>query len=116
KLAVNETMTATAAVTSHLMETAPMVMLDLPVPAGFAVDSAGFDEMVKKKTIARYQILPKQVIVYLDRLDPNRPLVLTYRLHATMPVSVTIPAGRVYEYYDPGKNGRSAPARVEVTK
>jgi uncharacterized protein YfaS (alpha-2-macroglobulin family) len=116
KLTVNDTLTVTAKVTSRVPETAPMVMLELPVPAGFAVEHEDFDKLQKQQAIARYQLSPQQVIVYLDRLEPNQPLAVTYRLKPTMPATLTIPPARVYEYYDPGKSGRSSSAHVSVTR
>lgn len=114
-LLVGESMRATATVTNRMQTTAPMVMLDLPVPPGFAPDTGAFAAMVKDGTIARYQVRPRQVIVYLRALSPDRPLKLSYSLTATMPVKALAPAARVYEYYDPQKEG-SSPARRFVVR
>ena len=114
-LAVGEALTATATVTNRLPAAAPMVMLDLPIPAGFAVDPMAFEKLVQGGTIGRFQVTPRQVLVYLRGLEPNRPLALKYTLRPTMPVTLTVPAARAYEYYDPAKEGRSAPGRLTVT-
>jgi len=39
---------------------------------------------------------------------------LRYRLRATMPVKVTVPPARVYEYYDPAKSAATMPALLTV--
>ena len=45
-----------------------MVMLDLPIPPGFRTDAGEFEELVRKGVIARFQVRPGVVIVYLERL------------------------------------------------
>jgi uncharacterized protein YfaS (alpha-2-macroglobulin family) len=60
-------------------------------------------------------VTARQAIVYLRGLEPGKPLTLRYGLKATMPVKVAVPAGRVYEYYDPAKQGRSGAARLTVS-
>jgi len=54
----------------------------------------------------------RTVIVYLRALEPGKPL--EYGLRATLPVKVTVPAARVYEYYDPQKQGRGAEMKMTV--
>ena len=72
-----------------------------PIP-----DSAG--------SVARYQITPRSVIVYLRELGPEKPLVLRYRLRATMPVKTTAAPAQAYEYYNPDRRAASATARLTV--
>jgi len=114
-LAVDDTVLATAAVMNRMKQAAPMVMLDLPIPPGFALDPGELAELVGRKKIARYQLTGRQAIVYLTGLQPGEKLVLNYTLRATMPVKVTSPAARVYEYYDPDKQGFSKATQLTVT-
>ncbi|MFL5341946.1 MAG: MG2 domain-containing protein [Gemmataceae bacterium] len=115
KLAVGQHLGVTATVNNRLKETAPMVMIDLPVPAGFAVESSDFDRLEQEDKIGRYQVTPRQVIVYLRSLAPAATLDLHYRLKATTAAILTAPPGRVYEYYDPTKQGRGGAARLAVS-
>ena len=92
-----------------------MVILDLPIPAGFAVEPDDFSRHLVDGTIAKYQVTPRSVIVYLRQLLPKEPLVLRYRLRATMPVKITAPGARAYEYYDPDKEATSPAVRLTVT-
>src|SRR3954452_21032514 len=91
-----------------------MVMLDLPVPAGFSPRAEHFAALAQAGAIARFQVRPGGVLVYLRDLPPGRPLELTYHLRATMPVEVTAPGARAYEYYDPDRQGQSPPQRLTV--
>jgi hypothetical protein len=114
ELAVGDTVTATATVTNRTGQAAPMVMLDLPIPPGFGLAGEDFAGLVKAAAVARYQVTPRQVLVYLRGLEPGQALTLRYRLRAVMPARVTVPAARVYEYYDPDRQGRTQPFQMTV--
>ena len=95
---------------------APMVILDLPIPGGFAASASDFDAMVRDGHIAKRQITPRSIIVYLRELAPAKPLTLEYGLRATMPVRLTVPPASAYEYYDPDTRASSQPARLIVSE
>ena len=113
-LAVDEFVTAKATVENRGPSVAPMVILDLPIPGGFSVEADDLAGLVAKGLLARYQVTPRSAIVYLRSLEPGKPLVLTYRLRATMPVKLAVPPARAYEYYDPERSGSSAAASLTV--
>ncbi len=115
RLNVDDTVTAVATVTNNMSEPAPMVIVDLPIPGGFAIDPGELDELVGSQKIARYQITARQAIVYLRQLSPGEKLALRYRLRATMPVKVAVPDARVYEYYDPDKKASGGAVQLEAT-
>jgi anti-sigma factor RsiW len=114
ELAAGDVVKAKATVVNRMPATAPMVMLDLPVPPGFSPEAQTFANLVNKGVIARYQVRPRSVLVYLRGLAPGKPLELAYTLRATMPVKATAPGARVYEYYDPQKQGSSPATRFTV--
>lgn len=115
ELAVGDTVTANVTVINRMTETAPMIILDLPIPAGFTIGRDQLAELQGSGRIAKFQITARKAIVYLRSLEPGKPLTLRYDLRATMPVKVAVPAGRAYEYYNPDKQGHAAPARMTVT-
>lgn len=115
RLEVDQTVSAVATVENLLPEPAPMVILDLPIPGGFSIDASDLQELVGSQLIARYEITPRQAILYLRRLDPGQSLELRYRLRATMPVTVTVPDAEVYEYYDPANRARGGSTQLEAT-
>ena len=55
-IAVDETVTVVASVTNNRPESAPMVILDLPIPAGFAIDADDLARLVKAGSIAKQQL------------------------------------------------------------
>ncbi|MGD9646340.1 MAG: MG2 domain-containing protein [Pirellulales bacterium] len=114
ELATGDLLSATATITNRTEQPLPMVILDLPVPAGFAIERDQLAALVKEGTIAKFQAQPTSAILYLRALAPGEPLVIEYRLRATMPVRATIPAATAYEYYDPAKRAASSTADIMV--
>jgi uncharacterized protein YfaS (alpha-2-macroglobulin family) len=114
ELRVHDTVEAAATVVNNMAASAPMVILDLPIPAGFALEAADLDELVGSQLIAKYQITPRSAVVYLRGLEPGQPLVLRYRLRATTPVKITVPPAQAYEYYDPDRRGISSIVQLVV--
>ncbi|HEY2146775.1 MAG TPA: hypothetical protein VGH32_02485, partial [Pirellulales bacterium] len=113
-LAVNDELKATARVTNRMTESAPMVMLDLPIPPGFAIESDDLESLRAADKIGKFQITPRSAIVYLRELKPSETLELAYRLRATLPVKITAAAARVYEYYNPDRQSATKPAALTV--
>ncbi len=113
-LVVDDRVRATATVTNRATVAAPMVLLDLPIPAGFAVDVEDLETLRSSGKIAKYHVTPRSAIVYLRMLGPSEPLELIYHLRATMPVKITAPPARAYEYYNPDCQATTAPTRMTV--
>ena len=113
-LVVDDRVKATATVTNRTAVAAPMVILDLPIPAGFAVDAEDLETLRSSGKIAKYQVTPRSAIVYLRMLGPSEPLELVYHLRATMPVKITAPPARAYEYYNPDCQATTAPTPMTV--
>jgi len=116
ELAVGDALRVTARLTNRANVTAPMVLLTLPVPAGFAADTDALQRHVDAGAIDRFQLMGRGIVIYLRELPAGQPLELPYTLRATLPVQVTAAAGRAYEYYDPARQGRSEPVRLTVRR
>lgn len=107
QLVVDDVLEAVAVVKNQMHEPAPMVIIDLPIPPGFEVEARGFDQLAGNGRIAKYQLTPRNVIVYVRDLKQSSTLKLPYRLRATMPVKAESTAAVVYEYYDSDRRGVS---------
>ncbi len=114
RLPVDEMVTATATVINQMQETAPMVILDLPIPGGFQLEPGELDELIGSGQIEKYQLTPRHAIIYIRGLTAGQKLELRYRLKAIMPVKVAVPPAEAYEYYNPAKRGASKPAQLEA--
>jgi uncharacterized protein YfaS (alpha-2-macroglobulin family) len=115
KLHVGDTLKATATVTNQMKDSAAMVMLDLPVPAGFTVVAEDFASLVEQNAIAKFEVRPGKVLVYLRDLPTAKAFEVRYQMRATMPVKITVPAARTYAYYDPDLQGFGRTASLTVT-
>ena len=107
KLAVNDRLSVSATITSHLESHAPMVMVTLPVPPGFNTQVDIFERLVEENEIAKFERTPQAVILYLRGLKPQESLEFEYHLKSTMPIKASIPAGSAWLYYDPEVRGSS---------
>ena len=113
---VDDVVTATATITNRRDKASPMVVVALPIPAGFAFDGDNLAALLKDKKIEKYQHQGSSVVVYLRGLDAGQSLTLKYGLRATMPVKVSVPPARAYEYYDPDQQGSSAAGQLTAAK
>jgi uncharacterized protein YfaS (alpha-2-macroglobulin family) len=121
RLAQDETVTARVRVQNNTAARAKMVMIDLGIPPGFEASGEDFAELVEMSRgraggkLEKYTITAKQVILYLDGLNPKQAAEFDFRLRAKFPVRAqTLPA-RVYEYYNPAAGARTKPAVLSVT-
>jgi uncharacterized protein YfaS (alpha-2-macroglobulin family) len=91
-----------------------MVMVDLGIPPGFEVLTEDLNELVGMKTIQRFQLTPRQVILYLEKLERAKPLSFRYRMKAKFPLRAKLAPSVVYQYYNPEVRSTSAPVEVVV--
>jgi alpha-2-macroglobulin-like protein len=115
EMPVGERIQATTRVVNQTGRAAPMVMMELPVPPGFSFSMEDIVEAMRvNKRIAKCQMQPRTVLLYLTGLDAGESLKIMYHLRATMPAKVAAAGARVYEYYDPDQRGSSPATRLTV--
>lgn len=108
-VAVGETITFTAGVWSRGKNSSPMVLLELPIPPGFEVDSLPND-----REIDRTETRDGKIVVYLREVTTNAVREIPYRLRATHAGRVNCPPGRANEYYAPERSTSTSPMLLEV--
>ena len=104
---VGDLLQVKATVRNEQKEKSPMVMVELPIPAGFDVELDGWSKLVEQNRIAKFQLQPDKILVYLRDLDVGQTLELPFGLRAKMAARIQVPAARVYEYYDPARAASS---------
>lgn len=83
-----------------------MIIVDLPIPAGFEIEREDLDRFVSSGRIARYELTARSAILYLRSLAPDRPLELRYRLRAGHDARESPgPARRRLRVLRPGEEG-----------
>jgi hypothetical protein len=113
-LAVNDEINAKA-ILILTRDTPPrMVLVDLGVPPGFAVETADLDRLVEGKVIARYELTGRQIILYIEEMQPDVPIEVGYRLRARYPIKAKVPASTAYDYYNPATASVVAPVEFVV--
>jgi len=115
ELLTNEVLNCKVRVKNTLPAVANMVILDVGLPPGFEVVTADLDAQVGKK-IQKYGVTPRQVILYLDKLDPRAPFELSFGMRAKFPLRAKTRLSKAYEYYNPGNDGQANPVLVKVTR
>ncbi len=114
QLTKDDIATATATVTNNRSAVANMVIIDLGIPPGFDVLTPDLDDLVANKTIQKYSMTGRQIIVYLDKIEKNQRFDLTYRLKAKFPIRAKTPSSQAYEYYNPEIKSTAKPVELIV--
>ena len=92
-----------------------MIIVDLGIAPGFEVQSADLAALVENKTISKFNLTGRQIIVYLDHVDQQTPVTFSYTLKAKFPVKVKTPKSTVYEYYNPAVKHDAQPQELVVS-
>ena len=114
RLSQDTTATVTVTIHNNTHLVAGMPLIDLGIPPGFTVLPEALDRAVQEKRISKYTQAARQILVYLEKLDGEQTVTLTYRLLAKYPIRVRTPLSRVYPYYNPEKQTVVAPVDVVV--
>lgn len=101
KVKVGDLVNVSASIMNSRSAAVPMVVVELPIAPGFTPVSEGMDAWVKSGIVSKWQRDGDQIHVYLRDLESTKPLTLHYQLRATMPVKASVPAARVFAYYEP---------------
>ena len=71
RISVDDYVTAQATIVNNMADTAPMVIVDLPIPGGFKLEPDELEELMVSDQIAKYEVTARQAIIYLRELRPE---------------------------------------------
>lgn len=94
---------------------AEMVIIDLGIPPGFSVLTPSLDEIVGKN-IQKYNLTPRQIIIYVEQIESKKPLEFSYMMKAKYPIKAKSPTSRIYEYYNNEQESIILPVEFNVKK
>jgi alpha-2-macroglobulin-like protein len=114
ELRTGESITANASVVNTQATASPMVMVEVPIPPGFTLETEDLDRLLQAGQLAKFQQTQRKAILYVRSIDRGRTLELRYHLRATMPGIVTAPSAIAYEYYNPDRLTRTAATKLSV--
>jgi CD109 antigen len=81
---------------------AGMVVLDVGVPTGFAPVDASLDALASQQPkLKRWDLAGRKVIFYINDMQPEEELTLTFQTRALYPVRAQATVSQVYAYYRP---------------
>jgi uncharacterized protein YfaS (alpha-2-macroglobulin family) len=116
--ASNATLTVgdVASVAVHAVSTQNIdqALIDIPLPAGFDVDTSALDAAVAAGTLEQVELQPQRIVLYVAALQQNAPLDVSYSLRARLRGAVTLAAAKTSAYYNSGLSGQSAPLSLVV--
>lgn len=108
-LAVNETVSETVDITNQTAQSTNMVLVDLGIPPGFEVQTDDLDAQVSANKLSKYEVTPRQLVLYVSEIPAGATASYTYRLRATLPIKASDGGAKVYPYYEP-ESSSQAPA------
>ncbi len=92
----------------------PMTVAVVGVPGGLEVRHDQLKELVKSETIAAYEVLGREVVLYWRSLATEQRIELPVSLVAAIPGRYTGPASRAYLYYTDEHKHWDDGLRIEI--
>jgi alpha-2-macroglobulin-like protein len=116
-LAVDDIVTATVTVTNTVPDSmAKMVLIDLGIPPGFDLIADDLEAAVESGALQKVERTAQQIILYVEAISYGEPLVVTYQLRATYPLTASSGEAEVHPYYTPSDSSEDAPAEFTVVE
>lgn len=115
-LAQDETVTVNVTIKNRTDKIAEMPLVDVGVPPGFTVIPDKLQGAVENKTISKFTVAARQVILYLTELQPGQEVSVSYQVKAKYPLRAQTPLSKAYPYYNPEKTATVAPTAIVVRK
>lgn len=100
-LSVNDSVQTTVTIKNTTSVTQNMVLVDVGIPPGFEIEVDDLDELRRARTLSKYEITPRQLILYVSSIPARGALPLQYHMRATLPVRAADGGAKVYPYYEP---------------
>ena len=91
-----------------------MVVVSVGVPAGLAALTEDLEALVASGAVARFEIGPTAVSLYVDRLTTGAPLKVTLRMKARSKVDTQGVGSLAFLYYHPAIQTVVAATPVQV--
>jgi len=115
-LQVDDIVTATATITNNTDAVARMVLVDIGMPPGFDLVSDQLQAAISETALQRFELAGRQLILYIERIEPATPITLTYQLKAKFPMEGSTGPASVSNYYEPETKTTTEPQEFVVTE
>lgn len=115
ELATDDVIHVTVTVSNSDPEQTGMMMAEIGLPPGFELDTSALDAILMQGQVARYERTALELVVYLEPIRPEAPVVFQYALRATEPLEATAPESEAYLYYNKSVRAEAEPVRLVVS-
>jgi hypothetical protein len=105
---------ARVVVVNRTSETVPTPTAIIGLPGGLEVRHDQLKELVKAGTVAAYEVMGRNVVLYWRAMQPEARITLPLSLVAAIPGTYTGPASRAYLYYTAEHKQWVGGLRVEI--
>ena len=95
-------------------QTLPSPMVIVGIPGGLEVRHDQLKELVKKGTIAAYEVIGRKVVLYWRSFTPNCKVEVPISLIAAIPGTYTGPASSAYLYYTDEYKHWKDPLNIQI--
>jgi hypothetical protein len=106
--------TARVRVANRTAAAVPTPLVRVGIPAGLEPVTKSLDRLVDEKTIASYELRPREVTLYFRDLEAQGDTTLPIELIAAIPGRFEGPASQAYLYYTDDLRSWTKPMRVTV--
>ncbi len=95
-------------------EPAGMLVIEVGRPPGFDVVQRDLAKLTRDGTIARYELEPRRVRLYLNRLSSQSAFAASFGLLAQQRAEVRTPPSGAYLYYEPEVRAVAPPVTLRI--
>lgn len=115
-ITVNDQITATLNLEYHGgASKLKMVLVDLRAPVGFSFIEEDFENLRDNKIISQFEINDREVMVYIQDIYPDSPVIFSYNLSANMPVKGLVQGIHAFDMYNPDLDVEVDPKEIVST-
>ena len=115
QIAVDDIVTATVTVTNNDESAKGMVLVTVGLPPGFVLVTQDLAQLKSAGVINNYEVMGKQLVVYINELPAGEPKVITYSLVAQYPIKAQTGGAEAKYYYNSEVKAEEESQEMEVS-
>lgn len=114
RVATDDVIAVNVRVANNDAERTGMMMAELGIPPGFALDLSALEARLGDGAISNLETTALKLIVYLEPITPEAPVTFTYHLRALYPLEATVPESTTWFYYDQATQAKAPAVALRV--
>ncbi len=114
QVATDDVVAVNVRVANDDAERTGMMMAELGIPPGFALDLSALEARLGDGAISNLETTALKLVVYLEPITPEAPVTFTYHLRALYPLEATAPESTTWFYYDQATQAKAPAVMLSV--